>query len=320
MAGKCRRALKLIMPLILFILLIYSADKAKAAAVDALILCGRTIIPSLFPFFVLSAFLTRLGLPGFLGQTIAPLFSRLYRISPAAASALPMGFFGGYPAGANYIADLEKSGSISPEEGERLIAFCNNSGPAFIVGVMGSAVFGSVRLGLMLYAVHILSALFTGLFFRRGEYCRKVIPHRLDDISCTDALVESVKQSVLSIINVSGFIIFFSVLIKMLDTGSLLSNVCLWLGRFPGIEPQFAKALLTGFFELGSGAGAMQGLDARPINLALAAALLSWGGLSVHFQTLAVLSASRIKGTLHITGRLISTCIAFLLMLIFSSF
>ncbi len=320
MDGKHRRIAKLLPALILLVLLIFSADRAKHAAYDALLLCGRTIIPSLFPFFVLSAFLTRLGLPGVLGKFMAPLFSKLYHISPAGVSALPMGFFGGYPAGANYIAELERSGSISAAEGERLIAFCNNSGPAFIVGVMGSSVFGSVQVGLMLYVVHILAALITGLFFRRGAYSAVVLPHSLDDTPCTQALVDAVKQSVMSIINVSGFIIFFSVLMKMLDTGNLLSDFCTWFARILRLEPQFTKALLTGTFELGSGAGAMQGLNKSPINLALAAALLAWGGLSVHFQTLAVLSGSKIKGTLHITGRLISACIAFLLMFTIASF
>ena len=46
----------------------------------------------------------------------------------------------------------------------------------------------------------------------------------------------------------------------------------------------------------------MAGADLTPHNLALAAGVLGWGGLSVHFQTLAVLAGSKIKGTLHLTG------------------
>ena len=54
----------------------------------------------------------------------------------------------------------------------------------------------------------------------------------------------------------------------------------------------------------------MAGLDLTPHNLALAAGVLGWGGLSVHFQTLAVLAGSKIKGALHLTGRLISASVA----------
>ena len=124
------------------------------------------IIPALFPFFVLSILLNRLGLPGMLGKLFAPFASRLYGISGAGASALLIGLTGGYPLGAAYIADMERQGSITASEGERLLGFCNNSGPAFIIGAVGSGVFGSVKIGLLLYAVHI--------FADQGRLCKLV--------------------------------------------------------------------------------------------------------------------------------------------------
>ena len=71
--------------------LIFSAKEAAAACLNALELCGRMIIPALFPFFVLSILLNRLGLPGILGKVFAPFASRLYGISGAGASALLIG-------------------------------------------------------------------------------------------------------------------------------------------------------------------------------------------------------------------------------------
>jgi len=100
--------------------LIFSAKEAAAACLNALELCGRMIIPALFPFFVLSILLNRLGLPGMLGKVFAPFASRLYGISGAGASALLIGLTGGYPLGAAYIADMERQGSITASEGERL--------------------------------------------------------------------------------------------------------------------------------------------------------------------------------------------------------
>ena len=85
---------------LLLVMLILSAAEVKASCFDALIMCARLIIPSLFPFFVLSGLLSRLGLPGTLGKLVSPVVSRIYGISPAGASALVMGFIGGYPAGA----------------------------------------------------------------------------------------------------------------------------------------------------------------------------------------------------------------------------
>ena len=44
-------------------------------------------------------------------------------------------------------------------EAERLLAFCNNSGPAFILGVVGVGVFGSSRVGLLLYLAHAAASI-----------------------------------------------------------------------------------------------------------------------------------------------------------------
>ena len=149
----------LLLALLLLMLILLSAQAAAEGCRRALSVCARLIIPSLFPFFVLSSLLNALGLPGLLGRLLAPAAMRVYGISGAGASALPMGLCGGYPAGAAYIAELEASGAVTPREAERLLAFCNNSGPAFLVGAIGCGVFHSVKAGLLLCAAHILAAL-----------------------------------------------------------------------------------------------------------------------------------------------------------------
>ena len=47
----------------------------------------------------------------------------------------------------------------------------------------------------------------------------------------------------------------------------------------------------------------MEGLSVSPINLALAALILSWGGLSVHFQSFAMISGTDIKTARYMIGR-----------------
>ena len=281
-------------------------------------LCLSLILPSLFPFFVLSVLLNRLGLPGYLGRLLTPLASRLYGVTGAGASALLIGLTGGYPLGAAYIADMERSGAITAREGERLLAFCNNSGPAFIIGAVGAGAFGSGKAGLLLYLCHVLSALLTGLFFRQKDYCREIPPLQLDSVYISHALPEAVKQAMGALLNVCGFVMCFTVLVGLLDAGGAFSLVCGHLSAAFGLELQFTHAALTGVLELGSAAGALRGLSPTPLNMALAAGILGWGGVSVHFQTLAVLAGSKIKGVLHFAGRLISASIGMVLAYVLS--
>ena len=276
-------------------------------------LCLSLILPSLFPFFVLSVLLNRLGLPGYLGRLLTPLASRVYGVTGAGASALLIGLTGGYPLGAAYIADMERSGAITAREGERLLAFCNNSGPAFIIGAVGAGAFGSGKAGLLLYLCHVLSAMLTGLFFRQKDYCREIPPLQLDTVYISQALPEAVKQAMGALLNVCGFVMCFTVLVGLLDAGGAFSLLCGQLSAVFGLELQFTHAALTGVLELGSAAGALRGLSATPLNMALAAGILGWGGISVHFQTLAVLAGSKIKGALHFAGRLISASIGMVL-------
>jgi len=305
-----KKALPLLGALIFLGALLGNATVAAEACREALGMCGRLLIPALFPFFVLSGVLNRLGLPGVLGRVLAPAAVRLYGVSGAGASALPMGLLGGYPAGAAYIAEMERQGMVTKEEGERLLAFCNNSGPAFLVGAMGVGVFGSVRIGLLLYSAHVLAALVTGFFFRGGSACAEIPDARLESVDPAAALTDSVRQAVAAILSVCGFAVCFSVLLAVLDGRGWLSLLCGWIASHTGFEPRFTRAMLTGFFELGSGTACLQGLRACPETLALAAFLAGWGGLSVWFQTLAVLEGSRLKASLHLTGRLLCAGIA----------
>ncbi len=306
MKSKQKSLSALTIGLCLLAALLMNAPEAVRACREGLLMCGRLLIPSLFPFFVVSGFLNRLGLPGLLGTLLGPFAARLFGVSGAGASALLIGLTGGYPAGAAYIAEMSKSGSISLQEGERLLGFCNNSGPAFIIGAVGIGVFGSVKTGLLLYSVHILAALLTGLLFRWKHPCIETQPLQLDSVDPALALTESVRQAISAMLSVCGFALCFTVLLAVLDAGGTLSLLCGTIAAYLHFEPQFVRALMTGLFELGSGAAALSGLRPCPETLSLAAFLLGWGGLSVHFQTLGVLSGSNLKGALHLTGRLLS--------------
>lgn len=284
----------------------------------ALRLCAELIIPSLFPFFVVSGLLNRLGFSARLAGRLSRPAARLYGISGAGATALFMGLIGGYPLGAAYIADMRRQGLISAEEGERLMGFCNNSGPAFLIGSIGAGVFGSARLGLGLYIIHILSALITGLFFRGSGRYKAQLPHLPE--SRGSALIDSVRQAAQSILSVCGFIVCFCVIIGLMDAGGYFSLLVGRLASLTGLELHAARALLSGVLELGSGIGAMRGLSPSPVNLAIAAGIVGWGGVSVHFQTYAVLAESDIKGDLHLTGRLICCAVSSALGYIFGLF
>lgn len=295
--------------------LIACSAEAMEAARYSLRLCGEVLIPSLFPFFVLSALIQELGLPSRMGRLAAPGMGRLFGVSGPGCAALILGLMAGYPLGAASAAGLVERGEVSREEGGRLLGFCNNSGPAFILGAAGTGVFGGARFGLLLYAAHILAALTAGVLLSLGRPRAAV---RLPEIrpARAGALPAAVTASVRNMLNVCGFVIAFGVVTGTLDAVGLLPALALDLSRLTGLEISASRAAIVGFFELGGGVGAMRGLAATPVNLAVCAAVIGWGGLSVHFQTSAVVAGAEISTVRHFTGRCLSAVFSFVYVLL----
>ena len=241
-------------------LLLRVLQAALESARAGLALCAQMIVPSLLPFFILSSLLQQLGLPGILGRWISPVTQKLFGIGGAGASALLLGVTGGYPLGADAVARLLRSGALTREQAERALAFCNNSGPAFVVGAAGVGVFHSAGYGLLLYGVHVLSAVIVGMLFapRSGGF----LPEdrsQIAAVSLSQALPEAVRSAVRAVLTVSGFVVPFSVMTGVLDASGLLPALVGTSAARLGLELHFARALCTGVFELGTGIGAMRG-------------------------------------------------------------
>ena len=291
--------------------------KAAAEAVkEGLMMCGQMIIPSLFPFFIAVNLLNELGASSLISNALAPFGARL-GISGHGVSAFIIGITGGYPLGAAYIARLRSQGLIGREEAARLLVFCNNSGPAFIVGAAGIGVFSSAAVGFLLYAVHILAALLFGIIVCPKVPCDICYDEDMfAPVSFSGDITASVRRSADSVIGVCSFVVAFSALNGVLDGMDITQMLAGELSYRLGAELGWCRALLAGMLELGNGIGGMAGLDIRPENIALTAFILSWGGLSVHFQTYAMISGTDIKTARYMIGRLIIALMAAALALL----
>ena len=303
-----KRKLPIIAALCALFVLITASPRVIVCVSAGLRLCGELIVPSLFPFFVLSLLLGKLDFPEALGRRLSPLTERLFHVSGKGATALLIGLTGGYPMGPAYLAQLLERGQLSRGEAERLLGFCNNSGPAFLVGAIGAGVFGSVKAGLMLYSAHVLAALSAGILLRSGEAPRKDRPFApaASPLPFSRALSEAVRDAVPALLSVCGFVILFTVFTGLLEANGFLELFSKMLSALFPLGTQQIRALLLGFWELGSGVGALRGLALSPANLALAAGLVGWGGISVLFQSLAVLADLPVKTESMLLGRVLS--------------
>lgn len=305
----------------------YSRQTAESA-VEGLALCGRVIIPSLFPFFVLSSLAVATGLAGYIGKALEKPMQLLFRVPGACAPAFALGLVGGYPVGAKTAIALYEQRLCTKTQAERLLSFCNNSGPAFILGIAGASVFASPRAGLLLYACHVGASLLVGMIFRfyggrsSALPLENAAPRPLRRQAFGPALAESVRNAGASTINICTFVVFFTVAIRLLNIMGILPAAASLLGGLLsplGLDPAYAGRILSGVLELTTGiwslSGALGPLNAK---LAIAAFMLGWAGFSVHCQVLCFLTDSGLSAAPYIGGKLLHGILSAALTLLVS--
>jgi sporulation integral membrane protein YlbJ len=290
------------------------------AAREGLYICIDVLIPSLFPFFVLSAMVIELNMARSIGRVLEPVMRPLFRVNGSCAAAVILGFLGGYPVGAKCAISLYEREQCSKEEAERLLAFCNNSGPAFVLGAAGVGILGSSRAGWLLYLAHTAASLTVGFMFRFYKRGRPLLSEggaAKSGKGCPfpDAFIKSVKSSFESVFYISAFVIFFTAVVRLLFTSGALPMVAGWLSTLfaPfGLTAEMALDLLTGLIELTSGLFSIRddttaGLAGK---MAMAAFILGWAGLSIHCQVLSFIGRSGLSSRTYIWGKVLHACIS----------
>jgi len=282
-----------------FVLILFFPGQTGEGVRTGLSLCYAAVIPSVFPSLILTDLLFSRPTDA-IECTVGRLFSRFFRVSPRGAVAWVSGLLSGFPVGALVVSDDVRKGLLSREEGAYLLSFVNNTGPSFLVGGIGIGLFRSAALGWSLYLLQIPISLFVGFLLRP----KKAFPSKSSpQFPPTGAdPVSSIVRAAESCVRIAGFVCFFSVI------SSLLKTV------IPG---GFAFAAVTSFLEIGSGALAASRLSFPFPALPLLAFAVCFSGLSVHFQTIALLSDAKLDPGKYKTGKTLSGVIALLLSLLF---
>lgn len=265
------------------LLILRNSDIAIRHMSHGLRLCATTVVPSLFPFMVISELIVSSGAIRAVGGLIAPPCRKLFGISAESASAVILGMLCGFPIGAKSAVSLYKKGRIDLDELEHVLTFSNNPSSAFLISAVGVSMFGSRSFGVLLYTISIISAVFVGIAGGMLRGRNKAAPpteaKRPTNTPASkagiSAFTSAVTSSALSMLNVCAFVVFFSALVGTLE--SILS---------PADLPDGLLALGFAFFELTS--GVWRAASAGPLGAYICAFAVGWSGLSVHFQIMSL--------------------------------
>ena len=264
------------------VLLLRNSELAIGYLSDGLILCAKTLIPSLFPFLVLSELIVASGLIRPVGRLLSRPVQYLFGIRGEGAGAILLGFLCGFPLGTKTAVALYRQGELSGEELCHLLTFCNVPSAAFLINAVGISLFHCRQLGWELYIITLLSALLIGGFgkhFRKDPSTNQSSPISHAPIPRKPALVAltgAVSSSALAMLSICAFVLFFSTVVGILTP--ILS---------PLLPTAELSALCFGIFELTGGVS--HAATCSPTTAPYLCAFLSgWSGLSVHFQVLSL--------------------------------
>ena len=270
------------------------------AVTDSFTLCTTTLLPSLFPFMVLSGVVITSGLAYSIGLRAQRFMVSVFHLPGVCFLPFLLGIIGGYPTGAKNVVNLYHSGVCSRKEAEHTLAFCNNCGPGFLISGIGYGVLGDIRYGLLLYLTHIAASCLTGFLLAPRSRPSETAPtlNPPPALPPSVAFVRSVTDSLYAFANLSAFVLCFSAITSIVQLSGI-SKVLSGLLPFSSGNGQW---FLLGLLEITSG---IQHLNTGilPEQLMLCAALTGWGGCSVHCQVLSLLQDTDLSPALYWRGK-----------------
>jgi hypothetical protein len=252
----------------------------SAGFISGVYFCLEALVPSVFPFMIISAFSVKSGVNSIIGRAINPVCRKLLGISGMSAAAVITGILGGYPVAARGIESLFESGAISSAEAKKcsLAAVC--AGPGFLIFFVGEKLLNSTEIGIALFSAQAVSVILllciNRLVFRKRDYINKMIYPKPEKLS--QAFIDSVTISSYATIEMCAMVVIFSAVVEATKAPFLgiileVTNACNLLSKSKEIIP---LAFSVGF-----------------------------GGISVHFQIFQILKKIEINKGLFFVFRII---------------
>ena len=294
--------------------------------INGFMLFANCVFPGLFPFLVFTKILTDLGAVTKISNFFAPLIHKVFNVNGISAYVFIMSAMCGYPMGAKLIADLRSKDLISELDAEKMLCFCSVSGPIFIIGTIGSAMFGNVLYGIIIFLSHIIASLLMGsilikIKFKHTESnapTHLMISNKMN-VNYDSILGESVYSATTTIIMVGAFVTLFSLIIDILNTTNILAPIIALLKiifKFININPELATGTIFGLIEITRGIKILSSFGATKIVLSLCCLLVSFSGFSIIMQCKTLLKKTNIQTSNYIKIKILHALFSFFICII----
>ncbi len=295
--------------ILLFICMLLAPQAVFNGASDGLMLWFQLILPTLFPFMLITDLMIRTDTIHYVSNMVSPFVSRIFKTSTNGSFAVVAGFLCGYPMGAKVTTDLVQTQKISLQEAKYLLSFCNNASPVFIMNFVVWKTLDHQELTVPTLLITLGVPIIMSFLFRPFYLCEDKI---FQNLSSTKRVLSTNNTSVIdtcimnsfeAITMIGGYIIIFSILLSVIQNyayeNSIIQNFLPCLEMSNGI-------LLLKKLQL-------------PENILYASVLglTSFGGLCAVAQTKSIVRSIKIPILPYTTQKLVTAIVTSLIAYIY---
>lgn len=265
-------------------------------------LCLYTLVPSMFPFMFLVSLAFECGIIEKSGAFLGCVTRRLFGLPGVCGTVIFLSMIGGLPIGAKMVEELYKKGYITERQGQRMMFFCINPGPSFVVISVGYYMIGSKTIGILLYASVVISSIIIGilssLVWNDPITVKKYSPSSIT-VNFREALVNSVSESLRKMLNICGWVVLFSCFMELIDL-------------FPVGES--TKHFFYAITEITNGCSFI----AKKYPLPLLAGIIGFSGICAHMQIMPTVVRLRLPLKYFLSARILNAGLSVLTFMILS--
>ena len=271
-------------------------------------LWATTVLPSLLPFFFLTALLQGSGVIFLLARVFKRPARLLFNADGIVIYIRILSLISGYPVGAKIIADLYSNGIIDSAQAQKYALFCSTSGPIYIVGTVACGLLSSPRLGFILLLTHYLSSLLNGIIFRKLPDNGHIAP-LLTKQTTNNALYDAMFSAVSTLTLLGGFIAVFYTFCQIALDFKLLTPLISLLT--PVLGKDLSTGMALGLIECTSGCQYISTLMRSDLSVCIISQIIAFGGVSVWVQSMAYLNKAKVSFFWFALSKIVQTLTAF---------
>lgn len=291
---KNNRSILILVTFLIFLLLcvIYS-EVLLVHILDYSKLFLTKVFPTSFIFYILSSLIIEYG--------IIQVFFNIFHLNTSSFLVLLLSLISGFPSGAKYTKELLDEKLINEEEANQIIRFSHFPNPLFVMGVVSSILKNSdIAFKILLAIVFSNLLLFS---FRKKNKNTFFLENEVNIPNFSNILSKAIYKAFNTLILIYGTSLFFY-LISFFIINFFAFN-------------SFSFVFISGLFDLTKGVFSTSVFSNTFLQALFIIFFISFGGISIHMQVLAIISDTNISYKNFLLGRIIGTVLSIFLFLFF---